>query len=1036
MKPIGSVRLLLCSTILACSLQGVSAQTLQGDISGIVRDPSGAVVPGAEVTITNMATDAKRAVITDEAGRYHARALFVGTYRIEVQASGFQLALVEGIEVKPAAVVPVDISLQLGQPSETVNVTDEVPVIQSQSATVTYGLDPAAFGKYEVVNSSRTMGPFAAVGWTPAQATGRDSFFVFRGAPTDYTGLTVEGQSGRGLRFRIPAKAQRSAEVVAFSAPAEYERAVTVNTTYKTGTDSLHGSLDGNLQNPVLNAVKTPVYQGPRDPGVSTWRYHVVAGGPVYIPHVYDGRKKTHWFFAYQNNVGGLKAKVVPGASIPTMLMRDGDFSGWSITIKDPLTGQPFPGNKIPASRISQVSRLAAAEFFDRGGYPFRYVGSPSSTVGNAEWLEIDDIGSKSYLIKLDHNFANGDVLAASYTWSPQIYNQAGPQWFQQPSNWYTINLAHTHLFGSSAINQFRVGGTRNEDSRFASLPDFKGPEYGAEVVERYGLMGLENLPADYAGRPQFVISGWNPVPWDTGMTIASDTATETVFSYYSLNDIVTYTRGNHEIKAGFSARKILHDSAASGNVFGSFSFNGKFTGEPYADFLLGYPASFSRTNLRPWIAARRMEYGAFAQDTYSLFGKLILSFGLRWCLYSAPYDKNGLYYNFDLRTLQLVVPDRHALNNVHPAWPQDQIPVRLASELGYPDKLMNTHSDWSPRLGLAFRPSSDWVIRTGYGLYTGIMAFSELQTAGPFQITESFTNGLVGGIPQYSFPSPFPPSTAKIGVSSATHVDPDFRTGYTQNWNLTLEKSLFRNWGARLSYLGYKTTRNPYQYDANVPQTFSTTPYTIARRRFPQFASLNLVTNGANLHYHGFEISANRSMKRGLMLQASYSWNRNVGEIITNNPETQTPGSIDYAWDRARDKGNIPYWTRHDFLVTFVHELPLGTGRRWGASLSQRGWLGKLANGVVGDWAYSGYFNWHSGTFFTPTYSGVDPAGINKFSGRPDIVPGADPYEGGAMLDSEQGGSIAQPFPYPSPARSGTPRWAPLWDPAHGSFP
>ncbi len=972
--------------LLTAMLQVAPAQTVRGDFSGIVRDTSGAVVPHAQVIIINQSTTARREIQTDEQGRYFAPGFFVDTYRIEVSKQGFHQTVIDGVQLKPATVTPVDVILQVGGLQEAVTVTASAPVIQSEAPSVNYGLDSAAYGKYEMNTSGNLMSPFSALHWTSGYASGKSAFMVFRGAPTEYTGFSLEGLTGRGIRFRVPELAVKSGEIVAFSAPAEHDRAVTVNSTMRSGTNDLHGEFETFFINPVLNAVKTPFYQGKRDPGVSKWRYNLGAGGPVVLPGLYDGRNRTFWYFAWQRNKPA-DVRYVQIDSIPTAKMRTGDFSAWGKTVKDPLSSAPFPGNVVPSDRISSVAK--AVDQIQYGRYT--YVGDPNSTISNATTQYFSSSPATTSLVKLDHNFSNGDVMNAFFTWSPKEYREATPAYESEISKWYAFNFAHTHLFSPAIVNQLRIGTTRNKDYSGKVLEDGSfQPEYGADVLARLGLRGV-NPPGNWQGWPDFSISNWpyfEPYP-----------ETKTVYSYYSLNDSITISRGRHEIKAGFSTRKIRHDWSPTGNLAGSYTFNGKFSSEPYADFLMGYPATFSRTSSRTWIEGRRWEYGAFAQDTFRITSKVMITYGLRWSRYTVPVDGNGMYYNFDLKSLSVVVPDQFALSQVAPSWPSSAIPVKLASELGYADKLMNSHSNWGPRFGFTWRPASDWVVRAGYGSYTGVMAFTELQTAGPFAVSESYVNLLSSGKPQYSFPNPFPSQTGSAGVSSATAVDPDFRTGYTQSWNLTAEKQLLRSWGLRLSYLGNKTTGVPYSANVNTP-LLSTQAFSTSRRPYQSFNTLTYITNGGNAYYDSMEIAVSRPMANGLYMQASYSYNRSEMEIHNQrNPEAQVAGAIDYAYDRARDKGNNVDWPRHDFVVNYVYELPVGRERRFLHGLGSAGVAGKVLNGVIGDWAASGYFNWHSGNWFTPTYSGVDPGGINQFSGRADVVPGCDPYAGGKNL-------------------------------------
>lgn len=954
------------------------AQALRGDLSGFVRDSSGAVMPGVSVRIVNESTTATRVVQTDVQGQYVARGFFAGSYRVEAEKPGFVTAAVAGVDVRPAAVVPVDLVLRIAPMGESIRVTAEsAPVIQSESPTQTYAPDSVVFGKYELQNSGNFMVPFTAVQWTSGHASGANAGLVFRGGPANYTALTLEGVGGKGQRFRIPSKAQSSAEVVSFNSPAEYSRSVTANANFRSGTNDVHADYEVNARNPVLNAIHTPFFRGARPAGVFTWRHNLTAGGPVLLPKLYDGRNRTFWFLALQVNPASneLRPNVL---NAPTPKMQEGDFSGFNRVVRDPTTGQPFPGNIIPTGRLSPVSLAAAKDFFGK----FAYAGGPDNTVGNAVAYLPYRTAVKTTLIKMDHNFRNGDVLTGFLNWSPLKRKAETPEAWMDDARWWSATIGHTRIVRPTILNEFRLGWTRNVDARGKATDDGKyDPLYGADVLKKYGLLGVTAPDATFMGQPQMNFGG----VWPTFRSFAQ---TKTVSSFWSMYDNVSMQRGRHEIKAGFSGRKILDDSAASGNVFGNFVFNGSFSGEPYADFLLGAPRTIDRTHLRPWIAARRLEVGGFVQDQWRIRPTLTLSLGIRWQTYTAPYDKNGLYYNFDLNTLSIVVPNQHALANVSPAWPRNSVPVRLASDVGYPSKLLKVRPDWTPRFGLSWRPAGDWVVRAGYGHYTGTLAFGELQTAGPFQITETFNNAVENGRLLYSFPNPFPPPTAvsPIGVSNATGYDLNFRTGYVQNWNISVEKALSREWGLRASYVGHKLSREPFSYNANTPLP-STQPFTAQRRPYPAFNQLIYGANGGNDSYHGLEFTVTHPFRRGFYVQAGYSWNwnyRDIHDAARLEGPLAANARVDYAWDRSRDRGNSQFWPRHDFVTNFVYEVPY------------RGDGNKLLGALFSRWAFSGYLNRHSGNYFTPTYTGADPAGINQFTGRPDVVPGCDPYAGG----------------------------------------
>ena len=967
------------AVVLAAMIPQLEAQTLQGDFTGVVRDATAAVVPNADVSIINEASNATRTVKTNEQGRYQARGFYVGTYRIEAQAQGFSRSVAKGIELRPAANTPVDFILEIATAGQSITVESSAGVIQSEGGTLNYDLDQSAYGKYQMMGANAYSQPFAGLQWTAAYTTGR-SFMEFRGAKPGFTSYTYDGSSGKGIRVRIPDLATRSEELVSFGAPAEYRRAVTANVTFKSGTNDLHGEYRATFSNPVLNAVKTPFYRGDNDLGISTWIHDYAVGGPVVLPK-YDGRNKTFFYHTLEYNRGNQKYETRVD-SIPTAGMLTGDYSGQVTTITDPLSGLPFPNQVIPSTRISSAARLALTEYYSK----YTYQGAANSTNSNGRYTSVDQSPAKTAMFKIDHNFANGDALNAYYQFSKVNGRALDPYYWTSDAHWQLYSFRHTHIFRPNIVNQFHFGGSRNTDAQNETAPDWV-EESGAEVAARLGLQGV-TPPEDWQGRPRISVSNWQSL-WNSGG------GSKTIHSFFNVDENISIMSGKHDFKVGVAGRLVEQDAASNGNFSGSYTFNGRYSGESLADLLLGYPSSTSRAFPRVWVAGRRKEVGLFAQDTFRITPSFQMSYGLRWDYYTAPTDRNGLYYNFDLPTGTIVVPDQHALNSISGAW-TSTVPVRLASEVGYPEKLLSGHGHWSPRFSFSYRPASDWVIRGAYGVYVGEMSTTELQTGGPFQVTEKYSNWLENGIPALSLLNGFPNSQSSSGISTATTVSQDYRSGNVQNWNLTVEKSILKDWGARLSYIGTKSTNLPYVYDANTPLTLSTSEYTASRRPYSDFSYITAYANGANANYQGFEASIRHPFGKGFYVQAALSLNRDMSEVghtSTWSPESQTAFWIDYAYDRARDMGETLAWTRGAFHLNWVYELPVGRSRKFGSSAAP------VMNAIFGDWAVSGVYLWRSGMHFTPTYSGYDTAGLDQWEGRVNVVAGCDPYAGGKQL-------------------------------------
>lgn len=985
----------------------VAAQTVQGDLTGNVRDATGSAIPGAKITIVNETTGAVRTLESGNDGEYRAVGFFVGTYRVEAEKTGFKKTAVPGVKVEAVALRRVDLVLSIGDVAETVEVSDAVPVVQTEGSTINTTMPRVLYEK--------PIGDFTRSGWAlnPAMwATGSSGgylgVFLWGGVNGSQTELQVEGGQQSMSYFLNPTSIQEVA-IVGGAPPAEYARAVNVNSTFKSGTNQLHGEYLASLFTPALSAVHSPFFRGNRPRALPQWRHNLDVGGPVYIPKLYNGRNKTFFYFNLSKPRGFVIAGEAP-QSVPTQAMFQGDYSRFPVKPRDPLTGAPFEGDRIPASRISAVARTIAQDLYSTS----RYVGDPNAFTGNA----VSDIfrkGSETrILFKFDQNVGTRDVFTVSFQrqyrtdfLNPNVnfvdlpvgYGSfAGRSRFDNiPQT--RLSIGNTHTFTPRLISQLRLAAFRDISKTSVRDSLDSGPVLGRDVLSKWGIQGI--AATGLSGAPSVVIQNWAFSRFTTGAG-SWDTR-------YQFNENITYVAGSHTLKTGFSGIKSLLDTEFNPG-FGSFSFDGRFTGEPFADFLLGTPGNFSRALARPAVARRIWEFGAFAQDDWRLSQKLTLSFGMRWDHFTVPYDKNRLYYNFDLASGRIVVPDQFALDNISSVFNTSLIPVVLASAQGYPSKLRESSSRYLPRFGFAYRPtaSGSFIIRGGYGVYNAALRFAGLQFAGPFTASEGFVNQLSGGRPLYSWPNAFP-ATAGRSPTAATgdSVSRNFRPEYTQTYNLTVEKALWANWGVRVSYNGNQSHQLPVAFDANTPR-ISTERFAQSRRPYPAFQGITRIENAGNDHYNALQMVLHHPFRNGLYIEVGYTEQRAWTDVGVGGPTgfqresgPQAGVVLDYAYDRARDKGRSGVWPDHDFLINWAYDLPLGRGKKFLATTdSPAKWL--LAR-VVGGWSTTGTFNWHSGYFFTPRYTGFDPANINQFGGRADVVPGCQVYTGAPKGDSTE---------------------------------
>jgi hypothetical protein len=416
---------------------------------------------------------------------------------------------------------------------------------------------------------------------------------------------------------------------------------------------------------------------------------------------------------------------------------------------------------------------------------------------------------------------------------------------------------------------------------------------------------------------------------------------------------------------------------------FGSYSFNNRFSGYSYSDFLLGLPQSTSRTYVRPPQSARFWFLSGFIQDDYKVSQRLTLSYGLRYEYDPPGVDAHDTIANFDRASGSIVVPNetvrRDSINPLFPAG----IPIITAKQANMPERSLR-RGDWNnlqPRIGFALRPLADTrtVVRGGYGIFsddfTGDL-FSQLY-GGPFRITESFNNTVDNNVPLLTFQRPFLPQ-GTLGALTLTGIDPDLKNPFVQQWNLTVERALPASLGARISYIG--TLSNHLVYGRNINQPLpSTLPFAQSRRPYPLYQNITWRENGGTQNYHAMTAELNRRMNKGLLFNFAWTWAKNLNDVDEVGTTEGGP-TLENAYDRKRERANSPFVPRHRVVSSLVWELPAGKGRRF---LNHGG----LADTSDRGWQMTAFYSAQSGLLFTPTFSGPDTSNTQAFGSTPDRI-------------------------------------------------
>lgn len=528
--------------------------------------------------------------------------------------------------------------------------------------------------------------------------------------------------------------------------------------------------------------------------------------------------------------------------------------------------------------------------------------------------------------------------------------------------------LSFTHVFSATVVNEFRTGISRNNEVEGPAL-------IGANVVQAIGLQGV-NPPAGLPGQPIINVTGLSNTDAHSGFTHNLDTNFQWV-------DNVSWTKGSHFMKFGIDIiRDQLSGYSNSNAVNGSLTFSGVYTGQPYADFLLGIPQTTSVNRLPPFPYLRATDYSFYAQDQFKVTKRLTLNYGLRYELDGPYYDKNGAIYSFDPSSLSIVVPQK-GLSMISPYF-TNAIPIITAQQAGYPAStlLEFRKTNFYPRIGVAYALTADGktAVRAGYGMYSDTVYPSIVNKGGPFAGTETFVNSITNGVPALSFPDPFSTGGKPGSFTSITAPNPDLRVPYNQQWNITLERQ-FGEFGASISYIGSHGTDLPYERNINEPAP-STTKFTSSRYLLsPAFSNINWIENGGNEDYNGLQLTLVKTLGKNLILNGSFTWARDLTTV------TDTTAVIQNQFCLSCERGNNPYTPTLHLVMTAVYALPVGRGQYFMKNLPG------AVNGILGGWRISAIETAQTGIFFTPSFTGFDVSNTNTIGGRPNEIAGVPLY-------------------------------------------
>jgi len=950
----------ISAVLLFCNLPEW-AQSTFGTITGTVTDPSGAGVAAARVTVTNEATSVQQQVVTNSAGQFNVPDVQPGTYDVRAEAPGFRVERQNGIVLYAHNTVNVNVSMTIGEAKTTVTVNAAPPVVDTSSQTLSYSQTNQQLWEAPTNSTLQDTNQYFGL-YSPSMGVNSGGQIHTYGVRTADTRVANDGiieiadadGVGGGPIGPAPGSIDEVTTVMN-GANAEYQEPTNVVIVTKSGGNQFHGGAAWDWNGSDLNARN---FFSSSVPFNNFNDFTANVGGPI--------KKNKLFFFA---NYEALRSRgdSVLNANVPLAAWRTGNFSGLP-PITNPFTGQAFANNQIPSNLISPVA-LNAQNFF----FPAPNFGPATLQSGNWRDLLPSTSDSDTGDGRIDYNISNRDRAYGRFTYHANT--SVGINGGSLPAAQYDVTrpttsafLSWTHTFSPTLLNEFRTGISRNNE--------LEGPALvGSNVLSQIGLEGV-NAPAGLPGQPVINITGISNTDAHSGPVHNLDTNFQWV-------DNVSWTKGRHFFKFGTDIiRDQLSSFFNSNNVYGNLSFTGAYTGQAYADFLLGIPQTTSVNALPPFPYLRGTDWAFYAQDQFSVTPRLTINYGIRYELDIPYYDKNGAIYSFDPGTLSVVVP-QNGLSLVSPFFPKT-IPVVTAQQAGYPaNSLLNTRTtNFYPRAGVAYRLTADGktAIRAGFGMYSDTIYPSAVNKGGPFAGSESYFNTITNGVPALSFPDPFA-GTGKAGsFQNVAATNPNISVPYVQQWNVTLERQ-FGQYGVSVSYIGTHGTDLLYERNLNEPAP-STIPFTSSRYLLsPAYSGIDWYENGGNEDYNGLQLAVIKTVGANLTINASYTWARDLATV------TDTLSPIQNQFNLASERGNNPYTPNQHFTAMVVYALPIGSGQRFLKTLP------KAANEILGGWRVSGIALAQTGYWFTPSFSGFDTSNTNTIGGRPNELAGVPLY-------------------------------------------
>lgn len=1015
MKNFSLRRLLVLELFLIAFPFLASAQ--EATIVGTITDPSGATVPNVAISVTNTQTGQVRHITTSEAGQFVVADLQIGRYTVRAEAPGFKASEQKEISLNVGDRARVDMKLEVGSASESVNVEARAIAVQSESGEVSDVISGQQVSQLATngrsLYSLATLTPGASSNMSDFQSptpVGGDASVSFNGLRQNHNIWLIDGgenddrggAGGISIMPSVDAIAEFRALTSNYSAEFGLASGATMTMVFKSGTKQFHAAGWEFLRNDALDAGNYFTNAaGKTAPELRFHTYGFNVGGPVTIPGLYNrDRDKTFFFYNMEWRKliqGGLVNQTVPltseyGGQFPstitvptasqlssTQLAR---FTALGLT-----PGAPFPGNRIPTALLDpNAQALLKAGIFPTPNNGTQFVG------GNKLPTNV-----REEMVRVDHQFSDKFWIFGHWV-SEQISQSYGTaQWsgdnvptvgdvFGNPS--FSGVIHATYSISPTLLNEtaFNYNGNRINITPVGTI----ARPSGFSVPELFTGNNSSRIPGiQLAGSTgtNYDVASW---PWKNK---ADD---------YQIRDDISWTKGRHQIKMGASWAIYKKIQDLFGNTQGAFQFKGNYTGNDFADFLLGYAQSYSELAVQDQGYWNNVSWAAYAQDNFRVNNRLTLNLGLRWDGVPHTYEANNRMANFypglyNPANAAIILPGG-TISPSSPGLGTSPNPILsgvqfylngigISGKNGIPNGLVQNHwAAFGPRVGFAYDVTGGGrtVLRGGFGLMYERIQGNDMYNAGPnqpFSTNVTFNNVSLSN-PNLSLLTGQTLS-APITVGSITGLAyTDYKLPVSYQYSFGVQHELRGGTVLSVAYVGnFNQHQNDYR-DINLPSP-ATLPGLIAGTAtyntlvpYLGFHDIRLAENAENSHYNSLQINLHSRFREDLTFQFAYTLSRVIDPATNFGGDLYT---VSNPYNRAYDNGPGMADRTHIALVNFIYDIPLFRHNS-----------NHIVKTALGGWELSGIGVMESGLPLNITLGGSQGSnGLAQATNRPDLTGG-----------------------------------------------